>query len=1798
MKSKVISRISIFHLAVLSCLLSLMASTKAVALNPSLSDVPFSFVENKGQFEKSVKFAARKGSSAAWLKADGWSAAFREGGKNGRTAVVSMQPVGGAKAVKIIPEQQLSHVYNYLIGDRSKWVSEAPAFAQVRMAEVYPGIDVELKGEENQLRYDIALKPGADLSKVSIAYKGVQSLEIDPTGRLIAHTAIGEISQRKPITYALLPQGGRRSVDCQYVLLDKTHVGFKAPGWSGKDALVVDPVLAYSRYIGGSGYEAVNDMTKGPSGEIIIVGSTTSTASTIGITPGVYKSTLGAQDGLIVKFSSDSNSSLSTPLAITYAGGTGPSDEILTAKIDSLGNIYFAANFGSGGITIPAGQFDTSNNGFKDIFLGKLNPQMSTMLKSTWLGGNNDDIPSAIDIDPSGNILVVGTTKSSNFPTTAGVYDTTANGDFDGFIAKLNGNLASLLYGTYIGGSGPDVLTGAALLPGSANVLALVGNVSTGFPTTSSGYDTTFNGGVDVFVGKFDLSSSTPLVYGSYFGGSGGDIPNGNIVFDANQNLYVAGYTSDPGTLPTTSGVFRRFGTAQEGFLAKFNLATSGSAGLIFSTLVGGSGNDFVRNVALGSSGAIYLAGSTASTDFPTTPDAFASTSSGGLGDGFLMKISPDASSIVYSTLFGGAAQENVQAMLLTANRVIIAGISDSVNLPVLGSSTSNGGLDDLFIAAFDPNSAAPGAVPVYSLQGRVVDGQAQALAGATISDGAGHTTTTNSGGYFNLNALPAGTLNLTVNASACYVPLSISVNLTGSQTYQVMSSPIVVSQHSTVSVLGRVVLAGTQTGLGGVSITDITNGINVNTTSNGQWSATTLCSSVVTVSATKAGYTFSPNPAAPATAGSGTLSIPNFQATALPASFSLSGQITLNGSGLSNVALAVTGSASANVLSVASGGYTVSGLGNGTYTITPTLAGYTFMPASLNVSINGANATGQNFAASQNMYSINGSVMAAGNPLAGATIDGGALGTQTTDGLGNFVFANVPYGATFSLVPAMPGYMLTPNSANGTITSNATIPFTATALPVAPPVANFARLTLQYDGVASGDRAGRAVAILDVDGDGLSDLAVSAPGSGDFGNDRGRVDFFRGTSTGISTTIYRSIFGTVDGQQLGIAMAAVMDINGNGKQDIAIVSGANGSAHTVKVYDAYLSNTSPLYTFTGQAGEAFGGGDAAADEYTQGIASADLNADNKGDIIVGARLAGAGAGRIVAYSGSNGSIIAAFSKTGSSGSEFGTSIASGCDLNGDGHADVVVGAPKWRNANNVIVGRVYGYNGTNGAQLFAIDGPVSGSPTGFGYAVSCANAKVVVGSPDEDASATLVAAGAVRIYDVANSGAVTLFRILTGDSSGDHFGKLVANNVDFNNDSFSDLAVSIPGFDGLANNSGVVRIYQGPEYLPVKSLGYNLPAGSLAGSSIAVGGDFDGDGYRDIAFGSPRAVPSGQTCSGNPCTDVGESRALIWSQPHDYVETFSNLQGSSNQPDSPNTQVDPGSQVNAGYFASPYGYHCANMDANQPRVADIVRYSADVRIACPSCASDAVVFAFSGNTSNSYGLFGVSARNAPGQPAYYEIRVYYLNPAGSGFIYLPSALLAKSTNDWARMAIRYNKNGRVDILGANDVVLSSVVVPTAVRSYFQPIAWQRFCVNDIGQVTNIARFDSNPDPYHSDTPIPQGMVFFANVQGRAIGGILKPPGFGWSAGKMYVNSTDVSQVIGDWGAYAGVTVASAVEQSSDEFLFKSNIGGIPAVPSTRVTFGLTATDTTIPNGLMSESMVATVTCDAQAFCQ
>src|SRR5260221_7508459 len=432
-------------------------------------------------------------------------------------------------ATNVTGTDELEGTSTYLIGsDPTKWRTNVPTYAKVKYEGIYSGIDLVYYGNQWQLEYDFVLQPGASPQASRLGIAGAKQLRLEH-GDLVLTSAGGDVHLRSPHIYQEA-NGVRREVRGGYVMKSKNEVGFEVAGYDRRRALVIDPVLAYSTYLGVRGSDFAADIAVDSSGNAYVTGSTLSTD--FPIAKALQPTTHGYYEAFVTKFNGDGSALVYS----TYLGGSD-FDIGYGIAVDSAGNAYITGNTASTDFPM-VNAIQATLGGGEDAFVTKINADGSALLYSTYLGGGVYDSGSGIAVDSAGNAYVAGVTESTDFPTKNAIQGT-LHGTKNAFVTKFNGDGSALVYSTYLGGGGTDYGNGIAV-DSAGNAYITGQTTSTNFPTENA-VQATFGGAEDAFVTKFNADGSA-LGYSTYLGGSAADIGAG-VAVDSAGNACITGNT-------------------------------------------------------------------------------------------------------------------------------------------------------------------------------------------------------------------------------------------------------------------------------------------------------------------------------------------------------------------------------------------------------------------------------------------------------------------------------------------------------------------------------------------------------------------------------------------------------------------------------------------------------------------------------------------------------------------------------------------------------------------------------------------------------------------------------------------------------------------------------------------------------------------------------------------------------------------------------------------------------------------------------------------------------------------------------------------------------------------------------------------------------------------------------------------------------------------------------------------------------------------------------------------------------
>jgi hypothetical protein len=684
------------------------------AMQPPYGQIPLSFEPNQGQTDPQVQFLSRGSGYALFLTPTAAVLSLNKSATDTRDPaaaqagdVLRMQLVGGNTAARGTGLDQQAGTSNYLRGnDPSRWRTGIANYGKVAYQGVYPGIDLVYYGNQRQLEYDFVVAPGAEPAVITLAFEGAESVALDAAGDLVFHTGAGDVVEHAPVLYQ---DGlrGRAAVSGGYVLEGGGRVGFRVGVFDPTRPLVIDPVLSYSTYVGGSGDDRGQSIAVDSARNAYVTGQTYS--ANFPTTPGAFQTNFtggGYADAFVTKL----NPTGTALVYSTYLGGSGGSNYGYGIAVDATGNAYVTGVTGSPYFPTTPDAFQTTmratNGG--NAFVVKLNPTGTALVYGTYLGGSGGDACYSIAVDSTGNATVTGATRSFDFPTTLGAFQTTYTGggaDANAFVTRLNPTGTALVYSTYLGGSGGgqpgqgDAGRGIAV-DASGDAYVTGTTTSPDFPITPDAFQTSNPPGFyKGFVTKLDPTGAA-LVYSTYLGGSSGnDYPSG-LAVDSAGDAYITGATGSD-DFPVTPGAFQTSHTGgfENAFVAVMNPT---GTGLVYSTYLGGNHNDLGESIAVDAAGNAYVAGFTGSSDFPTTPGAFQTTWHGGY-DAFLVKLDPTGTTLLYGTYLGGSADDYAYGVALDpAGNAYLTGYTGSDNdfptTPGALQTTGRGGYDAIVV--------------------------------------------------------------------------------------------------------------------------------------------------------------------------------------------------------------------------------------------------------------------------------------------------------------------------------------------------------------------------------------------------------------------------------------------------------------------------------------------------------------------------------------------------------------------------------------------------------------------------------------------------------------------------------------------------------------------------------------------------------------------------------------------------------------------------------------------------------------------------------------------------------------------------------------------------------------------------------------------------------------------------------------------------------------------------------------------------------------------------------------------
>jgi uncharacterized protein (TIGR03437 family) len=674
---------------------------------------PLSFEPNQGQTDSAVQFLTRGTGYALFLtpgqivlnlerQQPKSAAAAGHAPQAGSVDTLRMSLMGADPQANAEGLDRQPGVVSYFIGnDPKKWRSGIPTYGKVEYPQVYPGVDLVFYGNQRQLEYDFVVAAGADPSRIAWRIDGARP-SVDAAGNSVLHAPNGPATFRRPVVYQM--DGDRKTRVEGWYAVAGNEIRFRVGRYDHSQVLMIDPVLSYATYLAGSSTD--------------YIGNTTGPGNGQGSTQGIAVDSSGSAYVTGYTYSSD----------------------------------FPSKNGYQGSLPSKAGQWPSA-------YVTKFSPDGTSLVYSTYLGGNGTEEAFGIAVDINGEAYVTGMTNSVNFPTTAGAYQTVCDplasnlpppypagcnsGNSSAFVTKLNATGTGLVYSTFLSGNATGIAVDSA---GRAYVAGWEAqNCQTSytyqacFPITSGaviGGSLTTGGSPQYgYVSVFDPTGAK-LLYSTMYGDLNGLACNSGcgptfatgVTVDANGDFYLIGHTH-AGKLPTTSGVVQpttlldpanNNSPAWRGFIAKFNpVASAAGASLAWGTYLGGhtsNTSDYLSGITVDGAGNVYVTGYTNSVDFPVTSGVYGTAcgSGGGCAAAHVTKLNSTATSILWSTYVGGARQDGGDNLsdvgpiqLDSKGNVYITAISNP-NFPLVNpvESPGSGGSPGQVVFELDPTGA------------------------------------------------------------------------------------------------------------------------------------------------------------------------------------------------------------------------------------------------------------------------------------------------------------------------------------------------------------------------------------------------------------------------------------------------------------------------------------------------------------------------------------------------------------------------------------------------------------------------------------------------------------------------------------------------------------------------------------------------------------------------------------------------------------------------------------------------------------------------------------------------------------------------------------------------------------------------------------------------------------------------------------------------------------------------------------------------------------------------------------
>ena len=847
-------------------------STTSTPLQSVLSSLPFIFEANKGQAAADVKFLARGGGFGLLLTSHDAVLDLHRGTER---SSIRMMLANANSGPAVTGAEPLPGRTNYLIGnDPSKWHQNVPQFARVRYTGVYPGIDLVYYGKQGRLEYDFEVAPSADPSKVALRFEGADDLSLGPGGELLLSKDGSGFGFQAPELYQTI--GNKRlPVQGRFVIRNNREVGFEIGAYDRARTLVIDPVLVFSTYLGGNNAESNARIAVDSSSNMYIAVSSTSTDAASG---GAFQANpKGAGDVLITKIDSGGIQAFQT-----YLGGAAL-DTVAGIAVDSGFNIVVSGTTSSSDFpTLNGAQSGPASAGTQHAFVTSLNPAGNALVYSTYIRGSGTDIAQGLAVDVKNKAYVIGTTTSTDLPTTDEAFQKSSlstNQFFVAMIDPLATGAASVPYLTYFGGGNPNngTVTGGGIavdansnvyITGGTNFVNTGTSAATDFPILN-GFENCLNAPskpatctigstqTDAFVAKLNPTAAVgdQLQYSTYLGGTGNDVANG-IALDSSANAYITGSTDSTDMPAAGTGPFQSANaTGGDAFLAKLSSFTPSTTSTTTTTVtelyfsyIGGSSADQGLAVAVDSGQGARVTGSTSSNNLPLKN--FINTYGGGK-DAFIARIDTTATTATapghYLTYLGGGGDDEGTGIAVDARGAAYVTGDTNGSFPVVGTTSILHGGSDAFVSKLGPvanlamTAVANPALPNIAGIGNQVTFTYTIKNNGDLVTGVNFTEQLNSvsGTFGSATATPGscGTPSGTPSVLSCAIG---ALNAGATATVTVVMTPTAVGSFGNSATLSVAGTGFTTSATASTTVTDFTIGVNPPTRTTPAGSAVT----------------------------------------------------------------------------------------------------------------------------------------------------------------------------------------------------------------------------------------------------------------------------------------------------------------------------------------------------------------------------------------------------------------------------------------------------------------------------------------------------------------------------------------------------------------------------------------------------------------------------------------------------------------------------------------------------------------------------------------------------------------------------------------------------------------------------------------------------------------------------------------------------------------------------------------------------------------------------------------------